>query len=85
MNQRIPYIAQFDSTREEQEIARQFTRFVSDEDSPSNEPQVWLVVEQQSFQITPIPEDDRHAQWFCWMLAKALIKVQNKRKRSGGL
>lgn len=86
MNYQIPDLTQFLSTKEEQDIAAQFTRYVpSSERANSDAPTAWLVVENQYFRLYPDSEDDRHAQWFCWMLAKALIRVQQKRDRSGGL
>lgn len=45
----------------------------------------WFVVGVQSFRITPHYCDNRDsASWHCWMLAKALAKVLDAEKQTGG-
>lgn len=86
MEYTIPDISKFESSRQEREVAARFTRFVRAEDNPNeNGPRVWLEVDGQGFELAAFPEDNHHAEWFCWMLAKALIKVQYKRRKDGGL
>jgi hypothetical protein len=40
---------------------------------------IWLVIENQQFQLAVEWETGEQAAWYCWQLAKALAKLERRR------
>lgn len=72
-------LSSFEPSPAEQRLADAYTRIQSCavQDLPSAHT-AWFVVGNQSFLIGKCYETAEEASWMCWMLAKALGKVQQE-------
>lgn len=74
MDFKIPDLSHFSATDREMAIASQYTRITQDD----HEVQPWLVVGNQSLRIGGGEETTLSAAWACWMLAKAIQKIEDE-------
>ena len=78
------------ATERERELAERYTRIsfiiVPDGDAVVEDATIaWLVIDQQSWRITPKYCDDRTAaSWHCWMLAVSLARLIDAEQEPSG-
>lgn len=75
-----PDLSAFPASEREREIAAQYTRIrrIVIEGFPDAHT-AWLVIDQQSFCITPQARDTaEHAAGLCWQLAVALLRMMKE-------